>query len=73
MIKNNSESTIQSRILSIKKLLINSSLQSINLLKEMDVGMDTEFFEGPKDIKDHKSLLPFARIVCCVVICCNST
>jgi serine/threonine protein kinase len=56
MSKNNSESTIQSRILSIKKLLLNSSLQSINLLKEMDVGMDTEFFEGPKDIKDHKSL-----------------
>ena len=56
MSKNNSESTIQSRILSIKKLLINSSLQSINLLKEMDVGMDTEFFEGPKDIKEHKSL-----------------
>jgi serine/threonine protein kinase len=56
MSKNNSESTIQSRILSIKKLLLDSSLQSINLLKEMDGGMETEFFEGPKDIKDHKSL-----------------
>ena len=56
MSKNNSESTIQSRILSIKKLLLDSSLQSINILKEMDGGMDTDFFEGPKDIKDHKSL-----------------
>ena len=56
MSKNNSESTIQSRISSIKKLLIDSSLQSINLLKNMDDSMETEFFEGPKDIKDHKSL-----------------
>jgi serine/threonine protein kinase len=56
MSKNNSESTIQSRISSIKKLLIDSSLQSINLLKNMDDAMETEFFEGPKDIKDQKSL-----------------
>ncbi len=54
--KNNSESTIQSRILSIKKLLGNSSLETINPLKNMDQSADTEFFEGPKDIKDQKSL-----------------
>ncbi len=53
---NNSESTIQSRILSIKKLLENSSLETINPLKNMDQGLDTEFYEGPKDLKDHKSL-----------------
>ena len=53
---NNSESTIQSRILSIKKLLSNSSLETINPLKNMDPGEDTEFFEGPKDMKDQKSM-----------------
>ncbi len=53
---NNSESTIQSRILSIKKLLENSSLETINPLKNMDQGLDTEFYEGPKDLKDQKSL-----------------
>ena len=56
MNKNKSESSIQSRIFSIKKLLENSSLQDINLLKNMDDGLETEFFEGPKDMKDHKSM-----------------
>lgn len=56
MNKNKSESSIQSRILSIKKLLENSSLQDINLLKNMDDGLETDFFEGPKEIKDQKSL-----------------
>ena len=48
MNKNKSESTIQSRILSIKKLLNDSSLQSINLLKNMDDGLETPFeiFDG---------------------------
>jgi serine/threonine protein kinase len=53
---NNNQSTIQSRILSIKKLISNASLEQINPLKSMDQGLETEFFEGPKDIKDHKSL-----------------
>ena len=56
MNKNKSESSIQSRIFSITKLLENSSLQDINLLKNMDDGLETEFFEGPKDMKDHKSM-----------------
>jgi hypothetical protein len=54
--KNNTQSTIQSRILSIKKLIGNASLETINPLKNVDHNADTELFEGPKDIKDHKSL-----------------
>jgi len=51
----NSNSSIQSRILSIKKLVSNANLESINPLKNMD-NNDTEFFEGPQNFKDHKSL-----------------
>ncbi len=53
---NNNQSTIQSRILSIKKLIADASLEQINPLKSMDSGLETEFFEGPKDLKDQKSL-----------------
>lgn len=41
--------TIQSRIFSIKNLMSNAKLEPINPLKSMDVGLETEFYEGPKE------------------------
>ena len=43
---NNNNSSIQSRIFSIKKLLTDSKLDIINPLKNMDHNADTELFEG---------------------------
>jgi serine/threonine protein kinase len=54
-IKNNNNSSILSRILNIKKMVKNANLETINPLKTMD-NVDTEFYEGPKDYNDHKSL-----------------
>ncbi len=56
MSNNNNQSTIQSRIFSIKKLIEDAHLEQITPLKSMDNNLDTEFFEGPKDPKDHKSM-----------------
>ncbi len=51
--------TIQSRIFNIKNLLSNAKLEPINPLKTMDVGLETEFYEGPKENKsmDTKTVL----------------
>jgi len=43
--------TIQSRIFNIKNLITGSKLEPINPLKSMDVGLETEFYEGPKENK----------------------
>jgi len=53
-INNNSLSTIQHRLLNIKKLMEESNLQTTNPLKNIDAMADTECFTGPKD-KDSKS------------------
>ena len=47
-------STIQHRLLNIKKLMEESNLHSTNPLKNIDQYADTECFTGPKD-KDSKS------------------
>ena len=52
----NNNNTIESRIFNIKKLISNGHLEIINPLKNMDQTMETEFYEGPKNFKDHKSL-----------------
>lgn len=51
-------STIQSRLLNIKKLMDDSNLQVTNPLKNIDAVADTECFTGPrnKDNADSKSL-----------------
>jgi len=43
--------TIESRIFNIKTLIANAHLETINPLKSMDVNLETEFYEGPKDNK----------------------
>lgn len=48
---NNNQSSIQARILSIKKLIKESKLEVINPLKNMDQTVETDFFEGPKENK----------------------
>lgn len=50
-INNSSSNTIQSRIFNIKNLITNARLELINPLKSMDAGLDTEFYEGPKENK----------------------
>jgi serine/threonine protein kinase len=47
--KNSCSNTIQSRILNIKNLISKARLEPINPLKTMDVGLETEFYEGPKE------------------------
>jgi serine/threonine protein kinase len=56
---NHNMNTIQSRIFNIKNLIYNARLEPINPLKSMDVGLETEFYEGPKDNKslDTKTVL----------------
>lgn len=56
---NNGGNTIQSRIFNIKNLLSNAKLEPINPLKTMDVGLETEFYEGPKENRsmDTKTVL----------------
>ena len=49
----NNQSSIQNRILSIKKLMSESNLEVINNF--INQNADTEYYEGPKE-KDHKSL-----------------
>jgi serine/threonine protein kinase len=55
----NNSNTIQSRIFNIKNLISNAKLELINPLKTMDVGLETEFYEGPKENKsmDTKTVL----------------
>lgn len=55
----NNSNTIQSRIFNIKNLISNAKLEPINPLKSMDIGLDTEFYEGPKENKslDTKTVL----------------
>lgn len=55
----NGLNTIQSRIFNIKNLISGAKLEPINPLKSMDVGLDTEFYEGPKENKsmDTKTVL----------------
>ena len=55
----NTSNTIQSRIFNIKNLLSNAKLEPINPLKTMDVGLETEFYEGPKENRsmDTKTVL----------------
>lgn len=55
----NNSNTIQSRIFNIKNLISNAKLEPINPLKSMDVGLETEFYEGPKENKslDTKTVL----------------
>ena len=54
--ENNNHNTIESRIFNIKNLLTKANLEVINPLKNMDQSLETEFYEGPKDFKDHKSM-----------------
>jgi serine/threonine protein kinase len=56
MEQKNNHNTIESRIFSIKNLLNRANLGIINPLKNMDQNLETEFYEGPKDFKDQKSL-----------------
>lgn len=49
----NNQSSIQSRIFSIKKLIKDAKLEIINPLKSMDQNIETEFYEGGRD---HKSM-----------------
>jgi hypothetical protein len=58
-IKNLNGNTIQSRIFNIKNLMSIAHLEPINPLKTMDINLETEFFEGPKDNKsmDTRTLL----------------
>jgi hypothetical protein len=51
--------TIQSRIFNIKNLISTAKLELINPLKSMDAGLDTEFYEGPKENRsmDTKTVL----------------
>ncbi len=55
----NNSNTIQSRIFNIKNLISNAKLEPINPLKSMDVSLETEFYEGPKENKslDTKTVL----------------
>lgn len=57
--KNENLNTIESRIFNIKNLIGEARLEPINPLRTMDNGLDTEFFEGPKDNKsmDTKTVL----------------
>ena len=48
---NSNTNTIEARIFNIKNLIGNAKLEPINPLKTMDAGLETEFFEGPKDNK----------------------
>ena len=48
---NPNPNTIESRIFNIKNLMTNANLEPINPLKSMDVGLETEFYEGPKENK----------------------
>ena len=43
--------TIEKRIFNIKNLIAESRLEPINPLRSMDVELETEFFEGPKENK----------------------
>lgn len=57
--KNTCMNTIQSRIFNIKNLISNAHLEQINPLKSMDIKLETEFYEGPKENKsmDTKTFL----------------
>lgn len=67
---NENLNTIESRIFNIKNLIGDAQLEPINPLRSMDVGLDTEFYEGPKDNKSldtrtvlGKKTLDFYKII----------
>ena len=51
--------TINNRLLSIKKLMEQANLEGSNPLHNVDINMDTEYYTGPKDNKslDTKTVL----------------
>jgi hypothetical protein len=61
---NSNSNTIQSRILNIKSLISNAGLNSINLLKSMDAGLETEFYEGPKENRSMDTKVVLGKKTC---------
>lgn len=59
VIGKNGNTTINNRLLSIKKLMEQANLESSNPLHNVDMNMDTEYYTGPKDNKslDTKTVL----------------
>ena len=55
----NGNTTINNRLLSIKKLMEQANLEGSNPLHNVDINMDTEYYTGPKDNKslDTKTVL----------------
>jgi hypothetical protein len=59
VIGKNGNTTINNRLLNIKKLMEQANLESSNPLHNVDMNMDTEYYTGPKDNKslDTKTVL----------------
>lgn len=62
--KNSTTNTIQSRIFNIKNLILNAGLNKVSPLKSMDVELETEFYEGPKENKSMDAKVVLGKRTC---------